>query len=155
MAARLYISSWWSAAVKSHDLYKQRSTLISVQAGFFTARLCPHVRMPPVRNARRTSCPIPSFERAQIPNFQTRPIPNLRTRPMSSCWTYLFAPRLCHTLPAVNGVVRCAMGTPQRVAACSESSRIVFILTGRCDWSTVLGSNLLQVTRLPVTSYIL
>ena len=30
------------------------------------------------------------------------------------------AARLCHTLPAANGVVRCATGTPQRVGACSE-----------------------------------
>jgi len=39
---------------------------------------------------------------------------------MPSFWTYLFAARLCHTLPAANGVVRCATGTPQRVGACSE-----------------------------------
>jgi len=43
----------------------------------FTARLCPQVRMPPVRNARRTLCPILSSERAQIPNFRTRCTPNL------------------------------------------------------------------------------
>ena len=43
----------------------------------FTVRLRPQVRMPPVRNARRTSCPIPSSERVQIPNFRTRSIPNL------------------------------------------------------------------------------
>ena len=49
----------------------------------FTARLRPQIRMPPVRNARRTSCTIPSSERAQIPNFRTRSIPNLWTRPMS------------------------------------------------------------------------
>jgi len=55
--------------------------------------------VPPGLNARRTSCPIPSSERAQIPNFRTRSIPNLWTRPMSSFWTYLFAVRLCHTLP--------------------------------------------------------
>ena len=55
----------------------------------FTARLRPQVRMPPVRNARRTSCPIPSSERAQIPNFRTRSILNLWTRPVSSFWTYL------------------------------------------------------------------
>ena len=55
--------------------------------------------MSPVRNARRTSCQIPSSERAQIPNLRTRSIPNLWTRPMSSFWRYLFAARLCHTLP--------------------------------------------------------
>jgi len=32
----------------------------------------------------------------------------------------LFAERLCYTLPAANGVVRCAMGKPQRVGAFSE-----------------------------------
>ena len=50
----------------------------------FTARLHPQVRIPPVRDARRTSCPIPSSERAQIPNFQTCSIPNLWTHPMLS-----------------------------------------------------------------------
>ena len=40
---------------------------------------------------------------------------------MSSFSTYLFATRLCHTLPAANGVVRCATGTPQRAGACSEA----------------------------------
>jgi len=59
--------------------------------------------MPPVRNARRTSCPIPSSERAEIPNFRTCSILNLWTRPMSSFWTYLFRARLCHTSPAANG----------------------------------------------------
>jgi len=39
----------------------------------------PQVRIPPVRNARRTSCPIPSSECAQIPNFRTRSILNLWT----------------------------------------------------------------------------
>ena len=43
------------------------------QAGW----LHPQVRMTPARNARRTSCPIPSSERAQIPNFRTRFIPKL------------------------------------------------------------------------------
>jgi len=66
----------------------------------FTARLHPQVRMPPVQNARRMSRLIPSSEHAQIPNFRTRSIPNLWTRQMSSFWTYLFAARLCHTLPA-------------------------------------------------------
>jgi len=86
----------------------------------FTARLHPQVRMPPVRNARWTSCTIPSSECAQIPNFRTHSIPNLWTRPISSFWTYLFAVRLCHTLPAANGVVRSATGMPQCVGACSE-----------------------------------
>jgi len=52
-------------------LYSKTSRLV------FTARLRPQVRMPPVRNARRTSCPIPSAERGEIPNFRTRTIPNL------------------------------------------------------------------------------
>jgi len=66
--------------------------------------------MPPVWNARRTSCPTLSFKRAQIPNFWMRSIPKLWTRPMSSFWTYLFAVCQCHTLPAANGVICCAMG---------------------------------------------
>ena len=70
---------------------------------------------PPGPNACRTSCPIPTSERAQIPNFWTLSILNLWTCPMSSFWTYLFAVRLFHTLPAANGVVRCATGTPQRM----------------------------------------
>ena len=53
---------------------------------------------------RRTSCPVPSSERAQVSNFRTHSIPNLWTHPMSIFWTYLFAVRLCHTLPAANGV---------------------------------------------------
>jgi len=69
----------------------------------FTAQLRPQVRMLPVRKARWTSCPIPSSEHAQILNFRTHSIPNLWTRPMSSFWTYLFAARLCHTLPAAMG----------------------------------------------------
>jgi len=86
----------------------------------FMAQLRPQVRMPPARNARRTLCPIPSSKRAQIPNFRTCSIPNLWTRTMSSFWMYLFAARLCQTLPAANVVVRCATGTPQRIGACSE-----------------------------------
>jgi len=78
----------------------------------FTEWLRPQVQMHPVRNARRTSCPILSSELAQIPNFRMCSIPHLWTRPMSRFWTYLFAARLCHTLPAANGVVRCATGTP-------------------------------------------
>ena len=89
----------------------------------FTAGLRPQVRMPPVWNARRMSCPIPSSECAQIPNFRTRSIPNLWTRPMSSFWTYLFAARLCHTSPATNGVVCCATGTPQHVLVLAASTR--------------------------------
>jgi len=50
--------------------------------GFYSP-IAPQVRMPPVRNARQTSCPIPCCERAQIPNFWMRSIPNLWTRPMS------------------------------------------------------------------------
>ena len=64
-----------------------------------------------VRKARRTSCPILSSKCAQILNFRTRSLPNLWTLPMSSFWTYPFAVRLCHTLPAANGIVRCATGT--------------------------------------------
>jgi len=79
------------------------------QAGWFLRPDCaPRSECPPVRNGRRTSCPIASSERAQIPNFRTCSIPNLWTRPMSSFWTYVFAARLYHTLPAANGVVRCA-----------------------------------------------
>jgi len=59
-------------------------------------------------NAPSSECPpnvVPNceFRTCQIPNFRTRSIPNLWTRPMWSFWTYLFAPRLCHTLPAANG----------------------------------------------------
>jgi len=42
-----------------------------------TNRLVFTARMPPVRNARQTSCPMPSSGRAQIPNFRPRSIPNL------------------------------------------------------------------------------
>jgi len=38
---------------------------------------------------------------------------------------YLFAAHLCHTLPAANGVVCCATGTPQRVGASSEQAVLV------------------------------
>jgi len=86
--------------------------------------------MPPVWNARRTSYPNPSSERAHIPNFRKRSIPNLWTRPMSSFWTYLFAACLCNTLPAANGVVRCAMGMPQRAGACSEAPANAYHWTG-------------------------
>jgi len=79
----------------------------------FTARLRPQVRMPPVRNARQTSCTIPSSKHAQIPNFRTRSIANLWTRPMSSFWMYLFAVGLRHTLPLMgsSAVVRTRRST--------------------------------------------
>ena len=59
----------------------------------FTARLRPQVRMPPVRNACRTSCPIPSSKRTHIPNFWTRSVPNLWTRPMSRIFEHTFLQR--------------------------------------------------------------
>jgi len=95
----------------------------------FTARLRAQVRMPPVRNAHRTSCPNESSERAQIPNFRTRSILNLWTRPMSSFWTYVFVARLYHTLPAANGVVRCAT-----IGACSEHA---LLAAGAQHWTGV------------------
>jgi len=75
--------------------------------------------MPPVRNARRTSCPIPSSEHAQIPKFpnelhsELMKTPNVEVLNVPLCsapMSYL----------AANGVVRCAMGMPQRIGDCSE-----------------------------------
>ena len=62
---------------------------------------------PPGPNAPSSECPpnvMPDSERAQIPKFRTRSTPNLWTRQMSTFWTYQFAARLWHTLPAANGV---------------------------------------------------
>jgi len=75
--------------------------------------------MPPVRNARLTSCPILSSEHAQILNYRTRSISNLWTRPM---W-FLNIPVCSAPMSYLAGSKwgrRCATGTPQRVGACSE-----------------------------------
>jgi len=93
-------------------------------------RLHPQVRMLQVRNARRTSCPMPSSERAQILTFRTRSIPNLWTRPMSSFWMYLFAACLCHTLQQMGS------SAVQRI----RHSALVIAASTRCwRWAQSIG----------------
>jgi len=94
--------------------------------GYYHPIAPPGPKVPPVRNARRTSCPIRSSERAQIPNLWTRSIPNLRTRPM---WSF---ERTClqraYVIPCRQQMGSSAVLRARRSAKCQFcSNRVEFL----------------------------
>jgi len=73
-----------------------------------------HFGMPAERrpNSDFRTCPDPEFPNALHSEFMNTPNVEFLNVSLSA--------RLCHTLPAAIGVIRCATGTRQRVGACSE-----------------------------------